>query len=85
MEHTATPWKVFNSHGIVAVQCEGTTDIVQWSGFDDSFRTKAEHLANAAHIVKCVNDNESLMRVAEFLDEEQFADAYELAIEIIGR
>lgn len=59
---TPGPWKRYREQFrptskmvAIEVQAAGWPPIVQWSGFDDSSRPKAEHGANAQFIAKCAN------------------------------
>jgi hypothetical protein len=54
MEHTPGPWKMYSGKlrpkfptPIIEVQTVDGTPVVPWPGFDDSDRSKREHLANA--------------------------------------
>jgi len=39
--------------------------VVAWPGFDDSFRPRSQHNANAAFIVEAVNAHDRLARMAD--------------------
>lgn len=54
------------------IQCrERRNPIVQWGGFDNSFRSKAKHKRNAAHIARCSPDNiRTLLDHIETLEAE---------------
>lgn len=47
---TQGKWHHFSLNGVNAVEAGKKAPIVQWSGFDDSFRSPSAHKANAAHI-----------------------------------
>ena len=68
MTHTPTPWEVY-SHKIgddltVDIRSLNGT-VVKWAGFDCLHKAEA----NAAHIVKCVNEYDSLKAKADMFDE----------------
>ena len=54
-KHTPTPWKVFAKGNVTEIHDSDGKAVVNWLGFDDSFRTLATHRANARLIVKAVN------------------------------
>lgn len=65
---TPGPWHHYHAplrEGMTTIdeiQCrERRNPIVQWGGFDNSFRSKAKHKRNAAHIARCSPDNIRLL------------------------
>jgi hypothetical protein len=60
---TPGPWVHYCAplrHGmnvINEIQCGERAPVVSWSGFDDSFRSKARHKKNATHIARCSPEN----------------------------
>ncbi|WP_404927113.1 hypothetical protein [Mesorhizobium sp. ORM16] len=60
---TKGPWRHYTAplrSGMTVineVQCDERAPVVAWAGFDDSFRSKAKHTRNAAHIARCSPDN----------------------------
>lgn len=71
---TEGPWRTyyevfrpqFSNRRVIEVQCNEKCPIVPWVGFDDSFRTKKQHLANARFIAHARTDVPAL---CDALDE----------------
>ena len=49
------PLKVFSANGTTAILDANGNEVVGWSGFDDSNRTKAEHELLARELVRRFN------------------------------
>lgn len=75
MEHTPTPWRLFNGESVIAIldsSGSGQVPVINWQGFDDSSRPRSEHAANAAYIVQAVNAHEKLKQ--ELAQWQQYAN-----------
>lgn len=88
---TPTPWKFFTSQGTTAIHVAGSrVPVVNWAGFDDADRPKAEHAANARLIVKAVNCHADLLAALESFvrmdakDDEITAAEWSAAV-VMGR
>jgi hypothetical protein len=66
--HTPTPWELFDCNGIIAIRNprarSSKSEIIFWSGFDASHYPR-QAAANAAFIVKAVNNHEALVKALE--------------------
>lgn len=66
-EHTPTPWRVFDMNGTIAIMAgklERHNEVIHWSGFDAS-HFPDDVAANAAFIVKAVNNHDKLVQALQ--------------------
>ena len=67
-KHTPLPWRLFAENGFVEVRADDVlVAVVNWQGFNDSFRSDDGHLANAEFIVRAVNSHAALVAALEKL------------------
>ena len=70
-EHTPTPWELFDDSGVTAIinprACSSKREIVFWTGFDASHYPK-QAKANAAFIVKAVNNHDQMVKALEEIE-----------------
>lgn len=85
-QHTPAPWELFNKNGTIAIKNprsrKSHNEIVFWTGFDAShYPEKA--LANATHIVRCVNIHSALVAALQAIaDTDQHPDHEDTAAEL---
>lgn len=63
MKHTDTPWQLFDSSSVIAVDQHRAIAICSNVGGIDDQQSKA----NAAHIVRCVNSHDELVKALELI------------------
>lgn len=65
-EHTPTPWRLYDEGATTAIMATTVpapkNEVVHWSGFDACHFSTRKAKANAAFIVKAVNNHDALVK-----------------------